>query len=825
LAQFAVLSSSMLLAMNAFLLLCAVPAASGHVRSEQALLPVRASLQHLPRIPATAATTLGAARAPAVQATLRSAIASAPLRSPPHHQETAARRPLPLALPSSRGRATLPPHAAERRANAHPRMVESTKLRKSCKTIAAVTVLVGTLLARAAPALALDIVGDSVALGRPWRTLLFDFLLPARLLRRLRPRMASRGFLFSNSAGKTMLDQLQDELYDLDVRGWQKEGINLITRFGTAGSVLLTVYGVRLLSRIIDAWFEQKRIEAIREEIEETGTYVSPDASDIEKAIDPLTGKPISLNVPKQSPSPEPNVSAMSSPPATANAGRRGPLAWLRAWLANSRNNEDAFWADPVDPIDFVKEFGIYPNGSKVPPSVDQLNDILSRSGGTTDDGDADDPSDETPQHKDDEDNPWGKAPPNVSLLEVQGLRGAPSGLKPLRHKLQKVPVFLVTDAKGAPLEPNARASPMALFPAEAKGLLRRTLQKNASRGARVVTSDLGRALELARQPPKSKASRRWQFLPHKDELILAQKHLEKSDRRTPWQTARGKVGTMLDVIRRKGRRPFRAPNMPAYMIAGLYFKRRFGPDKRPVFLSKRDADAMRAQLQRTEGEAPEVEVSDALDLFAGLAADLESKDKNSALEELRTLEIVPPSESVQFQRQLGKISRSARGGAKVTSPIYDTDALLRAPTPSLLLFYGKGDAYSEHMAPGVQALEEELGVEVRRFDLYSRTPEAQKLLAKLDKGACGGVPFFYNKDTEQYICGATTPDNLRRWALGKPCEPILPPPNIEELTGGSQETNEIRMKLQTGAAGLKTRVADMMKRTQKAAGGEKKKK
>ena len=42
-------------------------------------------------------------------------------------------------------------------------------------------------------------------------------------------------------------------------------------------------------------------------------------------------------------------------------------------------------------------------------------------------------------------------------------------------------------------------------------------------------------------------------------------------------------------------------------------------------------------------------------------------------------------------------------------------------------------------------------------------------------------MPFFYNKRTRRYICGATTYANLRAWALSEPCEPILPPPNLNQ--------------------------------------------
>ena len=83
-------------------------------------------------------------------------------------------------------------------------------------------------------------------------------------------------------------------------------------------------------------------------------------------------------------------------------------------------------------------------------------------------------------------------------------------------------------------------------------------------------------------------------------------------------------------------------------------------------------------------------------------------------------------------------------------------------------------------MEPLKEQLKEELGVEIRDFEVWYDSQNLE-LLQRLDKGRCGGVPFFYNKRSRRYICGATTYDNLRRWALCEPCEPILPPPNLNE--------------------------------------------
>jgi hypothetical protein len=212
-------------------------------------------------------------------------------------------------------------------------------------------------------------------------------------------------------------------------------------------------------------------------------------------------------------------------------------------------------------------------------------------------------------------------------------------------------------------------------------------------------------------------------------------------------------------------------------------------------------------------GEVPEVTVSDALGMFDYLAEELESGDKRAALEELRTLDIIPASESVRFQRQLGKISHRVRGGAKATGVIRKPKQLGPAGPPSLIFFYGKDDGYSNYMMPLVQKMEEQFGIEVRRFEVWRGPQKAQELLSKMDRQRCGGVPFFYNKDTKLSICGATTEANLRQWALGKPCEPILPPPNVEKLAGGMQQDTEMVKRLKQAGGLLQKRKAEMMEK------------
>merc|ERR1712070_258002 len=92
-------------------------------------------------------------------------------------------------------------------------------------------------------------------------------------------------------------------------------------------------------------------------------------------------------------------------------------------------------------------------------------------------------------------------------------------------------------------------------------------------------------------------------------------------------------------------------------------------------------------------------------------------------------------------------------------------------------------------------------GVEIRCFEVWYDSKNLE-LLQRLDRGRCGGVPFFYNKRSRRYICGATTYANLKAWAVCEPCEPFLPPPSI------NNDKEEEKNRAQTFIASLR-RMAD----------------
>ena len=85
----------------------------------------------------------------------------------------------------------------------------------------------------------------------------------------------------------------------------------------------------------------------------------------------------------------------------------------------------------------------------------------------------------------------------------------------------------------------------------------------------------------------------------------------------------------------------------------------------------------------------------------------------------------------------------------------------------TLYEFYGDGCTHCEAMAPKVEELEEKQDVEVEQLEVWDNKENAKKQV-ELDDGKCGGVPFFYNTETDEWICGETDMETLQKWANGK---------------------------------------------------------
>ncbi|MEK6977902.1 MAG: hypothetical protein AABX40_05815 [Candidatus Hydrothermarchaeota archaeon] len=88
-------------------------------------------------------------------------------------------------------------------------------------------------------------------------------------------------------------------------------------------------------------------------------------------------------------------------------------------------------------------------------------------------------------------------------------------------------------------------------------------------------------------------------------------------------------------------------------------------------------------------------------------------------------------------------------------------------PEEDLLEFYGTECVHCKVVEPLIEKLRAEERIEIQRLEVWHNEKNAA-LMRQLDKGYCGGVPFFYNKRTGKWLCGSVDYETLRRWAQGK---------------------------------------------------------
>lgn len=84
----------------------------------------------------------------------------------------------------------------------------------------------------------------------------------------------------------------------------------------------------------------------------------------------------------------------------------------------------------------------------------------------------------------------------------------------------------------------------------------------------------------------------------------------------------------------------------------------------------------------------------------------------------------------------------------------------------ALIEFYGDGCPHCVKMTPLVEKLKSE-GMEIETLEVWQNENNAKRM-AELDKGLCGGVPFFYNTETKTYLCGEASWEDLKVWATNK---------------------------------------------------------
>lgn len=81
-----------------------------------------------------------------------------------------------------------------------------------------------------------------------------------------------------------------------------------------------------------------------------------------------------------------------------------------------------------------------------------------------------------------------------------------------------------------------------------------------------------------------------------------------------------------------------------------------------------------------------------------------------------------------------------------------------------LLYFYGTECDHCHEMKPLHEQLKQETGLEVKEIECWHNAANAA-YLEELDAGRCGAVPFYFNLNTKQFICGNCDYDKLKAWA------------------------------------------------------------
>lgn len=83
-----------------------------------------------------------------------------------------------------------------------------------------------------------------------------------------------------------------------------------------------------------------------------------------------------------------------------------------------------------------------------------------------------------------------------------------------------------------------------------------------------------------------------------------------------------------------------------------------------------------------------------------------------------------------------------------------------------LIKFYGQECHFCHEMEPLDERLEKELKVKLERLEVWHNAENA-KLLQRTDT-VCGGVPFYFNRETGKTLCGMVDYETLKAWAQGK---------------------------------------------------------
>lgn len=95
-----------------------------------------------------------------------------------------------------------------------------------------------------------------------------------------------------------------------------------------------------------------------------------------------------------------------------------------------------------------------------------------------------------------------------------------------------------------------------------------------------------------------------------------------------------------------------------------------------------------------------------------------------------------------------------------------------------LLEFYGHECPHCLKIADLVSHFKNEAGIDIEQYEVWHNEKNLKKM-QELATGLCGDVPFFINTETNDFICGETSYEELKKWAQG-----VKPAPTHSPVKG-----------------------------------------
>jgi len=84
---------------------------------------------------------------------------------------------------------------------------------------------------------------------------------------------------------------------------------------------------------------------------------------------------------------------------------------------------------------------------------------------------------------------------------------------------------------------------------------------------------------------------------------------------------------------------------------------------------------------------------------------------------------------------------------------------------PNLIEFFGTECLHCIRMKPTVEKFEKKHKIILTKIEVW-HSEENNKTMEDIPEfKQCGGVPFFYNKETRKFICGECSLEELENWA------------------------------------------------------------